>query len=100
MHSQSFFSLWAEGGERQADSGPDTSHFPALGCLLRQARGGDSGGGGVLGSSALGLLSLVSTNQHLGEKIWLYFLTQTLGRAFGLCIIFSAPSFPALLRYD
>lgn len=93
MHSQSFFSLWAEGGERQADSGPDTSYFPALGCLLRQARGGDWGnaGGGVLGSSALGLLSLVSTNQYLGEKIRLYLLTQTLGRAFGLCIFFFPP---------
>lgn len=53
----------------------------------------------MLGSSALGLLSLVSTNQYLGEKIRLYLLTQTLGRAFGLCIFFSPP-FPALLKYD
>ena len=101
MHSQSFFSLWAEGGKRQADSGPDICHFPALSYLLRQAQGGDwegLGGGGVLDSSAPGLLCLVSTNQYLREKIWLYFLTQTLGRAVGLCIFFFSAPFSSFVE--
>ena len=52
----------------------------------------------MLGSRALGLLSLVSTNQYLGQSIWLYFLTQTLGAAFGLLHLFFL--FLALLRYN
>lgn len=47
-----FLSFCGQRVGRQADSGPDTSHFPALGCLLhRQARGGvGECGWGVLGS--------------------------------------------------